>query len=261
MAIISLAIAGGALAIGALSGADVRRAAGDISTGIRYTYNLAAINNRDYALYLDLEGGTWHAAPLPATKPCDRVLLDLEGGEGDPVVTRYMDSGKDESDDDDKPGLFDAALTPGAESKGAPGWSSDAGTPAGKLRNMLSQDVRDVQRREAENRGLPTDEGEPDGKGKRLKTFRKNLIGKPQKLPKGVRLAGVVVRDGVEPVTEGTVPLIFYAHGVTQRALIYVADDTNEDGERFTIEVMSLQGMGVIHDSELPPDAFKEVEP
>ena len=156
IAIIGMAVAGGALAIGALSGADVRRAAGDISTGIRYTYNLAAINNRDYALYLDLDAGTWHAAPLPAQKPCDRVLLDLEGGEGDPVVTRYMDSTKSDADGDEEPGLFDAALTPGTESSGPPSWSSDAGTPAGKLRNMLSQDVRDTQRREAENRGLWT---------------------------------------------------------------------------------------------------------
>jgi type II secretory pathway pseudopilin PulG len=259
--IMSLAIAGGAVALGALSGADVRRAASDLATGIRYTYNLAAINNRDYALYLDLDAGTWHAAPLPATKPCDRVLLDLEGGEGDPVVTRYMDAGDSESDDDEKPGPFDAALTPGTESKGPPSWSSDAGTPAGKLRNMLSQEVKDTQRREAENRGLPTDEGEPDGKKKRMKSFRKNLIGKPQKLPKGVKLSGVVVRDGAEPVTEGTVPIIFYAHGVTQRALIYVADETDDEGDIFTIEVMSLQGMGRIHSTELPSSEFNEVEP
>ena len=62
-------------------------------------------------------------------------------------------------------------------------------------------------------------------------------------------------------MTEGTVPIIFYAHGVTQRALIYVADETDEDGDIFTIEVMSLQGMGRIHSTELPSGEFNEVEP
>ena len=68
----------------------------------------------------------------------------------------------------------------------------------GKAQEHVEPEVKDTQRREAENQGLPTDEGElTDGKKKRMKSFRKNLIGKPRKLPKGVKLSGVVVRDGV----------------------------------------------------------------
>lgn len=265
LVIVSIAITLVAIAFGGVTGAKTRQAAGDFATAVRYTYNLAAINNKVYALHVDLSTGSYHAAPVDPGNECERLLLDLDGDDSDAVIVRYKDTGdtddkRDDDNDENSPGMF-GVVSEGAPDPKPPGWTAnDDGTSSGKLLNMISQEAKDLGRAEAEKVGAALDAGESGQAGpKRIKTFRKNQLGKPKKLPEGVSITGIVLREGQEPVTEGTVPILFYPHGYTQRALVYFAAG-GDDPEVFTVEIMSLQGSGRVHSREVSADEFAEVE-
>ncbi len=265
LVIVAIAISLVAIAFGGIVGAKTRQAAGDLATAVRYTYNLAAINNRVYALYIDVGEGTYHAAPLQPGNECDRVLLNVDGDEADPMVLKYRDTGERDrvGGDDVEPSQF-GGVESGSDDPDPkpPDWTKDDdGTPAGMLLNMVSMEAKQLGRDEAEKAGAPVDLGNPQEGPKRIKTFRKNQLGKPRALPEGVRFGGVVLREGQEAITEGTIPILFFPHGHTQRAFIYLDSGGEEDGETFTVEVMSLQGSGIVHDFEVDPNDFAEVEP
>ena len=256
MVIIAIALVVGGMAFGAVAGAETRQAAGDLSTAVRYTYNLAAINNKTYALFLDLDNGSYTAGPIEASGECDRLLLNLDGGESSPIVQTYGESkGDDDDDDDDDEGAspFASVLSAkGGSGDAPPAWTQQESTPAGKLRTLLNDAGNQA--------GLTPSKGTAQQTAqKRIKTLRVNQLGKAKKLPRGVKFSGVVLRAGGTPVTSGTVPILFYPHGYTQRALIYLQGGEGEDAEVFTVEIMTLQGTGQVHDEELSPDDFREV--
>ena len=66
LAVVAIALVVGGIAFGAVTGAEASQGAGEVSTAIRYTYNLSAINNKTYALFLDLDNGTYRVAPAIA---------------------------------------------------------------------------------------------------------------------------------------------------------------------------------------------------
>lgn len=243
-----------------VTGARTREGAYKMGTAIRYTYNLAAINNRVYALTIDLDANTYKAGPLEPRGKCDRLLLAMDGGDTDPVIMRYGDTGDPDDrddDDDDEPKPAAVSTTGDGEVK-VPSWSSEDGTPAGKLTRMLSGEVRDEAAEDARKVGVVSEDGAKAHDKKQFKTFRKNQMAKPKKLPKGVRFGGVVLRDGADPVTEGVVHILFYPHGFSQRALIYVESGDEEEPDTFTVEILSLQGRGKVHGERLAPSEFKE---
>ncbi len=265
LVIMAIAISLGAVALGGLAGAKTKEGTGKLSTAIRYTYNLAAINNKVYALYLNLDENSYHAAPLKTDNECDRVLLAIDGKDSGAVLVRFSDVGKEDDDEDEESGSFNPAMSAGkgdGSAGGPPAWANDEGSKSNKLIKMLSQDVRTEARAQSEQVGaiIPTAE-DVDGerKKKRLKSYQRNLMGKTQKLPNKVRFAGVVLREGEEAVTSGVVPIVFFPHGYTQRALIYVEGGDTDTPEQYTIEIMSLQGRGVIHAERLELDAFEEI--
>ncbi len=249
-----------AATLGGVGAAKTREGAYKVATAVRYTYNLAAINNRVYALFIDLDNNTYKAGPIEPRGECDRLLLAIDGSDTDPVITRYGDTGdEDDDDDDDEPKANPVAASGDGEVK-VPAWTSEDGNPAGKLLKMISAEVRDEGAQNARNIGVPEETSEAHA-NKKLKTFRKNQLGKAKKLPKGVRFGGIVLRDGAEPVTEGVVPILFYPHGYSQRALIYVTGEHDDDEDNiFTIEIKSLQGRGKVHALELDPRDFKETK-
>ena len=265
-----------AAAWGSVVGARTKEGAAKVATAVRYAYNLAAINNKVYALYINLDEGTYYAGPLDVSGECDRVLIALDGRDTDPLLVKLSDTGEEkkkerERDRDAEPGLFDAAMS-GAGGGGGeptlPSWAFGDPGPSNKLMKMVSEEAYDSGRNETRNAGVSLDaveaeEGEKQEKAARTrqktgKSFRRNQLSKPKKLPEGVRFGGVVVRDGADPVTEGVVPILFYPHGFTQRALIYVESGDEEDPDTFTVEVMSLQGRGKVHAVELDVSEFKE---
>lgn len=247
------------LALGAITAADTRRGAGDLATAVRYTYNLAAINNKVYALFLDLDNHTYHAAPLEGSGACDRLLIDLEGGDGGQILRRFGDTGGDDDDDDDQEGgLFASLPRGGAPDPAIPAWvNAKESSPSGKLMSLLSEETKELGAEESRRAGALVDE-ETGPEEKRMPTFRKNRMGEPIKLPDQVRIGGVVLSEGAEPITSGTVPILFYPHGFTQRALIYVESGDEEAGEAFTVEILSLRGSARIHSDLLDPSEFRE---
>jgi hypothetical protein len=127
--------------------------------------------------------------------------------------------------------------------------------------NMLTSEVRSEARAESLKVGIELSDDIASERGKkRIKTYKGNLLSKPQKLPDGVTFSGVIVREGENAVTSGVVPIIFFPHGYTQRALIFIKGGSAEDddAEEFTVEVMSLQGRGQLHAERLDDRAFKE---
>jgi general secretion pathway protein H len=257
--IIGIAVVVAAVALGGITGAKLGQASGDVSTAVRYTYNLAAINNRTYALYLDLDKGTYRAGPLNETNECERVLLSVDGRDTDPMIMRYGKQTVDE-DSEEPASLFGGLESGGDGEVKPPGWlAADKSSPAARLQGMLSAEVKDVVANERAEKGITgPDPGEGLREQKKIKTWRKNQLGKPRPLPRGVSFGGVVLREGQEPVTTGTVPILFYPNGYTQRALIYLDTGNEENGERFTVEIMTYQGMGKIHDFGLDPSDFAE---
>ena len=67
IAILAIALVVGGVAFGAVTGAETNQAAGELSTAVRYTYNLAAINNKTYALFLDLDNNTYKVGAVDTT--------------------------------------------------------------------------------------------------------------------------------------------------------------------------------------------------
>lgn len=260
LVIVSIMLGVVVLSVGAITAADTRSAAGSFSTAVRYTYNLAAINNRVYALYINLDDNTYRAAPLDQSNDCDRLLLSINGQDTDPMVVRYGSDSEKESEDDEEntPGLFDAAMS-GTSSDGEPttDWGTDKHTPAGRLRGMMSSEVRELSNEVSRNAGNEPEPSPEDGP-KRIQTFRRNQLAKAKALPKGVSFEGVLVREGSPPVTEGTVPLLFYPHGYTQRALVQLGNGQEEGGEHITVEIMTFQGSAQVHDGPIDPSKFKE---
>ncbi len=259
MVIMAIAMGLAVMAFGAVTSAETRQGASDVATAVRYTYNLSAINNRVYALYLDLDAGTYQAAPFKKGGDCERLMINVDGSASDPIVTTYGKSGDNEDDDDDEDrGLFDAAQGAQGDGEVTDAVTADTTTPTGQLMNLLSSETKSLSQETSRQAGIPVDDStSPDGP-KRVKSYRKNQLGKPRKLPKGVKFAGVLLREDMDPVTEGKVPILFYPHGFTQRALIYLESGEGEDAEVFTVEVMSLAGLGRIHDVELDASNFKE---
>jgi general secretion pathway protein H len=264
LVIFAIGLVLGAVALGGIAGAKTREGAGKLATAVRYTYNLAAINNKTYALYLNLDENSYYAGPLKTDNECDRVLLALDGKDSGAVLIRFSNVG-DEEDDDEDGGLFGAVAggaNAGATETGPPAWAGDEGSKSNKLMKMLAQETRAEARVQSRMVGVELSDDEDvasERKKKRLKTYQRNLLGKPQKLPKKVRFVGVMVREGEEPVTKGVVPLIFFPHGYTQRALIYIDGGDEESPEEFTVEIMTLQGRGVVHAERLDKSAFEEV--
>jgi hypothetical protein len=253
---ISLAVVG----LGAVGGSELRQSAGELSAAVRFTYNLAVINNKTYALYLDLTAGTYYAAPIPDDTGCERVLLAPDGKDDDPLIVRYGDVMSDEDkrkkkDDEEAGGLFDAGMGGaggGDQEPQPPSWASDEGTASGRLWGMLGEQTRSLSVEESKNAGYDID---VKTEQKRLPTMRMNMLAKPKPLGKAVKFNGVVVREGQDPVTDGVVPILFFPHGVAQRALIYVKSGEEDE---LTIEILSLQGNGKIHGTRLDPSAFSE---
>ena len=271
VAIIAIALVFATIGLGRISSAHTRESAGKLATAVRYAYHLAAVNNRTYALVLDLDGGTFHASPVQEQGECDRLLLHLDGEDDEgPLVTKAGETGDEEDkdkDDDEKPGDF-SAIAEGGEpsSAGAQDEAAhdevDDTSAAGKLLRMTSSDARRAGQEEARKAGVQVDddEAEADALGKKkVKSFARNLLEKPTKLEADTKITGVVVREGGEPITSGEVKLLVYPHGYVQRALIYV-ESVGGSGtpEQFTVEVLSLQARGVLHEGKLDARRFKE---
>ncbi len=265
MLIIGMALALAAVGLGAIGGSELRQSASELSAAVRYTYNLAAINNKTYALYLDLSGGTYYAAQIPEDGgDCERLLLAPNGKDTDPLILRYGDmkdvgsksSSKSKDDDEQAPGMFDAGMAGadgGAEEPGPPDWTGDDGTAAGRLWNMLGDQTKSLASEESAKAGYDLAEGE--GEPKRLPTVRKNQLAKAKSLGRDVKFEGVVVRQGSDPIAEGVVPIVFFPHGVAQRALIYLTDS---NGDALTVDILSLQGNGRITSGRTDPADFAE---
>lgn len=249
MAILGIALVVGGIAFGAVSGAETSQAAGELSTAVRYTYNLAAINNKTYALFLDLDNNTYKVGPIDTTNECDRLLLNLDGGDSEPLVKTYGDTGSSEDEDDENPsGMFDAVRV--GNDKGPPAWTSDNGTAIGKMK-QFSKGMHGEPEKEVSDSVAKTT-------AKRIISSRRNELEKPRKLPKDVKFGGIVLKEDGDPVTQGVVPILFFPHGYTQRALIYVKGGDGDDAEVLTVEVMTLQGTGKIHGGALDTSAFRE---
>ena len=143
--------------------------------------------------------------------------------------------------------------------EGRPGLNSDQAVPNLALgtanRNksfmsMLSSEVQEAASEEAQAAGVTVD-NTPRGMERDKKRTRVNRAEKPIALPKGVRIAAVLLRDNGDPVTEGTVPILVYPHGYLQRALIYLEAGKEDNPEELTLELMSLQGRAEIHPEAL----------
>ncbi len=276
--IIAIAISIGALALGAVSGAETREGAGKLATAVRYAYHLAAINNKTYALFLNLDENTYHIAPIERSGECDRVLLHTDGKTKDEenVFVSRLEDGSERKKAERKEAGKDAPVDAfgGVAANEDDGKSSeddlppsivteDTG-PGGEVLRMMGQTGRALSRQEMGKYGFETPDDPEDSGSKtaprHLKSFRKNVIGAPVKLPKSVKFGGVVLKDGMEPVTTGTVPLVIYPHGYVQRALIYIDGGTGDKDalEQFTVETLTLQARAVVHDKRLEPRDFKE---
>ena len=227
---------------------------------VRYGYNLAAINNKVYVLFLNLDDNTFYFAPIDQENPCDRVLLRDDPDEPENVLARYGDLSRDEDEDEDDAPRGLSSLLTGAREK-PPEALKKSAVGGHDLKRMLGQEVREAGKQASRSAGIALDDedGDAEREKKHVQSFMLNIYREPRKLPNKARFAGVVLAQGQDPVTSGTIPLIFYPHGVAQRALIYVTgakDDT--DMEVFTIEILTMQGKARVHGERLSPDDFKE---
>jgi len=247
----------GVLAVGQLTSADLDSGAGELSANIHYAFNLASVNNQMYAIYLDLDKGTYHVGEIPQENECDRLLLNVNSKGDDSIVRRYGDPDKEDSDSDEDPGMF-------AGLGGSSGLNSDRSVPNLALStanrnksfmNMLSNEVQEAATDEARAAGVEVD-NTPRGTERDHKRNRVNRAEKAIRLPPGVRISGVLLREGDDPIESGVVPILVYPHGYLQRALIYLEAGREESPEEVTLELMSLQGRVEIHPGALDNSHF-----
>lgn|GEM_PF-5769135 len=247
----------GVFAVGRMKSADLNAAGTELGAGVHYAFNLSSVNNSMYALYLDLDGGSYWVGEVPQENECDRLLLSLDGSDDEQIVKRFGDK----EDDDDTPQPFAGLATTGGPnpSSGSQGANLAEST---SFRNrsfmdQLSPEVREAAAEEARNAGLAVNEDTP-GTERPTKRVRKNRLAKARTLPKGVRIARVVLRENGDPIDEGTVPILIYPHGFLQRALIYLEAGSEDDPEEITLELMSYQGRAIMHGKALDPSLFAE---
>lgn len=260
IAVAAVAIAASIWSIGSMGGARASQGADEVATAVRYTYNLAAINNTTYALYLNLDEGTYYAAPISQTAECDRVLLSLDGDATEGVFVQYGKSTDEDAGDSGESSDLGDVPVGGPDSGGGGGGKSDS--HFSKLMNMAGGANIQMAREHASSNGKQLFMGDSDEKvdgndAKRMKAKRKNQLSKPKKLPEGVVFGGVVLRKGMAPITEGTVPILVYPHGYTQPALIYI-DETgaDDDEDAITLRTIPLQGRAEVLGYEVKPDDF-----
>ena len=95
----------GVMAVGQLTSADLDSGAEELSANIHYAFNLANVNNQMYAIYLDLDQGTYRVGAIPQQNECDRLLLNVNSKGDGAIVRRYGDQDNEDSDDKD-PSMF-----------------------------------------------------------------------------------------------------------------------------------------------------------
>lgn len=76
---------------------------------------------------------------------------------------------------------------------------------------------------------------------------------KTQRIGDGIRLHKVIVAHEVEHKTEGVTDLFFFPSGLTQHAVVQLAD---KSGAIFSVELHPLTGKGTVHDVPFEPEVL-----
>jgi len=78
---------------------------------------------------------------------------------------------------------------------------------------------------------------------------------KTQRIGDGIRLHKVIVAHEAEHRTEGVTDLFFFPSGLTQHAVIQLAD---KNDAIFSVEIHPLTGKGTVHDVPFEPDVLMD---
>ena len=78
---------------------------------------------------------------------------------------------------------------------------------------------------------------------------------KTQRIGEGIRLHKVIVAHEAEHKTEGVTDLFFFSSGLTQHAVIQLADKNNAI---FSVEIHPLTGKGTVHDVPFEPEVLMD---
>jgi prepilin-type N-terminal cleavage/methylation domain-containing protein len=254
------------IGFGQVLGARTQSGAQQLAATVRGAHALASSCNKTYALFINLDKNTYRVASVPPGGECDRLLLNREGSGDDPVIIRKREEGKTDDSDSEEPDtmsvLLSLAGSPPPKKSASSSKSSGAGGGQSKLYSMLGSDIRGQAQEMSEKAGFGTSDKTPtsDTKSTKSETCRAERytqLYKEKKLPKDVSFSQVVVRANGDPVTEGVVPILFYPHGVIQRALIYIEGGSDSD-EKYTVELMSYMGLARVHPEALPQSSFLE---
>jgi hypothetical protein len=85
--------------------------------------------------------------------------------------------------------------------------------------------------------------------GKAMERFKTQPVGD------NIRIIKVIVAHEADPKTDGTTDLFFFPSGLTQHAVIQMADKSDTI---FSVELHPLTGKGTVHDSPYEPEVLMD---
>jgi len=214
LTIVAVLAAGAVMGIGAVTNADLRSASKDIATSVRYLWAQAASTGFAHRLVFDFESNS--------IKPefADGRLL---------LKNKNADSyGNDDEDEEAGP---------------IAGEDGGGDTELGGLGNLFGG---------LDGSGLEDMGRTPRVRKPAFSTFDAIKGLRAHSLPSGIRLRMVYISHMPEPMEAGTAELYFWPGGMTERALIHVANRNNT----FSILVHPVTGRAEVfaEEIELPSD-------
>jgi len=244
LAVMGMMVAMLVVGFGAGRSAEISRATNQVANTVRYGFDKARVNGQYYRLHMDLDSGTFSlqaaedAMYLPGT---DRDGKIRQIDERDLEEQAQRDERAEQS--------FNRSVQSAAyQGAGTGGAAADDGGDTGGEDDLYKAQPRKVPRAkpplfsafESENELSTIERDEEKGGSKR------SGMGKPFKLPEGVKIVYVRTADDLQPITKGEASIYFFPRGRTQKAHIQIASE--DDQHQYTIKIEPLTGRVTIAD-------------
>lgn len=129
------------------------------------------------------------------------------------------------------------------EDRGDPGAGLDAWEMAKARLDKPLEDFNELKLPSSPFEAITTPSGKP------MERFKTQPVGD------NVRIVKVIVAHEADPKTEGTTDLFFFPSGLTQHAVIQLADRSDTI---FSVELHPLTGKGTVHDAPFEPEVLMD---
>ncbi len=240
LAIISLIMAGSAVALRAVMRTNLRSAAGRVAATLRYVFDRATMTGSYMRVALDLDKGeVWieqstGAFSLKEGREQDVTDADKDKGQADEESATTEDEQaaaerRKQAKMSPLLGLFGAeAPAEGQDEEGQDGAEATftPGIDVDLLRREVERDMRPVEKKKVTFTPL------------------KNMVSRTLRLHKDVRIAAVITPRVVDPIEEGKAYIYFFPQGHAEAAIVHLLDKSDKG---FSVVLHPLSGRARVY--------------